>query len=156
MTSFKSIPIFAVSRSVLWVILMFASLESSAVACTQEAAWASAVAIERAHRKMKKVRGTFIVTSVTTRLGQSDFSDDDEIEIKIYLGQITTRSGKVYQTEHEDDGDIRSCGDFYKPTREAKGWFFLSKRPSASTGRFELKDWDGDYSPLAEKTEKKD
>lgn len=126
--------------------LLLLSIESAALACSQESAWATAAAQEKARHKMKKVRGTYAVISATMRMGVSDLSDGEEVEITTYLGKITTQKGEVYLTHHQDEGIFLLCGGADQPNRAAAGLFFLSRKPSAGTDLYELLDWDGDYS----------
>lgn len=128
------------------VALLLLPIESAALACTQEDARATVVAQEKAHRKMKKVQGTYALISSTKQTGVSNRLDGGEVEITTYLGKITTKRGKVYLTRHQDDGYFLLCGGADQPNRGAAGVFFLSKRPSAGSGLYELLDWDGDYS----------
>ena len=104
---------------------------------------------ERAHLRMKEVKGVYTVVSKSEAEVEDWYSSTKEkVIVTTFVGRITTNRGTQYETQHLDDGYIIMCATSFSPKADAEGVFYLSKRKNKDTGRYDLEDWEGDYLPV--------
>ena len=97
----------------------------AALACTEEGGRIAAEARDDRRGELRRVRGAYNVLAVTRR---SEVRFGQTVEVATYQGRITTRSGRAFDTLHEDDGSIILCAMFEKPVADLEGQIQELKR----------------------------
>jgi hypothetical protein len=103
----------------------------------------------KARRDVRKITGIFRLITISGRR-YTDEDGKEWIEDAKLVGELTDNRGRIWPTIHDPSQTIVLCIHYFKPERDAKGSFWISRHKK--TDRYELLHWEGEYLPDAEQT----
>ena len=101
---------------------------------------------------VRKVRGTYRMLQIAGKPG-TDENGEPVVYNAEFRGRLETLRGTGWDTLHEPPMHDLTCqiGNYHKPETDAKGTFWISRRPE--NGRYRILLWKGDYLPPEERGE---
>jgi len=88
------------------------------------------------HQRWRAVRRDYQLVE------RRDYVDRNEADLEVseYLGRVTDKSGKSYETRHRITNEVVLCTSTTTPFENAKGVFWLSRKRDED-GRYTLEDF---------------